>query len=391
MNSLANYSVLTLLFLFSIFRFGYCQGEQSTGNLAEISTDYLKYNIKEGNVPDKCEDGIRTNGIKGTYEWWYFDSHLEDGSTIVIVFYTKSIVKINDNLKPFVSLEITKPDGNKITRVFNGNADDFSASKDSCNIRIGKNYFRGNLKNYKIHYEDKEMNLTALIKRTTESWRPQTGHLEFGPDRKDYFAWLVPVPKGEAHVTYTYKGDSVNQTGSCYHDHNWGNRSMIKLLNHWYWSRAEIGPYTVIASEMIAEKKYDKKNIVVFNISRDGKTLADDGKSVTMYQTYGKIHKKLKKDVSDNLLFLYNSEKDSMRYEYYLYRSKNILEADLLASAISNKFLCNIAKLFSGFDGAYFRMTGKTEIRVYKNNKLWETFESNKAVWELMYFGKPNQ
>jgi len=110
-----------------------------------------------------------------------------------------------------------------------------------------------------------------------------------------------------------------------------------------------------------------------------------------MYQTYGKIHKKLKKDVSDNLLFLYNSEKDSMRYEYYLYRSKNILEADLLASAISNKFLCNIAKLFSGFDGAYFRMTGKTEIRVYKNNKLWETFESNKAVWELMYFGKPNQ
>jgi hypothetical protein len=24
---------------------------------------------------------------KGTYEWWYFDAHLDDGSTIVIVFY----------------------------------------------------------------------------------------------------------------------------------------------------------------------------------------------------------------------------------------------------------------------------------------------------------------
>jgi hypothetical protein len=391
MKSLVSFFITLIIVVSLLLNVCISLGQQPTISLAGISTNYAKYHLREGNIPEKWEDGTRTDGIKGTYEWWYFDSHLEDSSTIVIVFYTKSIVKINDSLKPSVSLEITKPDGTKITRVFNGNADDFSASKDSCNIRIGKNYFRGNLKNYEIHCEDEVINLTAQIKRTTESWRPQTGHLKFGIDKKDYFAWLVPVPKGEVNVTFNYKGESTRLTGSCYHDHNWGNRSMIELFNHWYWSRAEIGPYTVIASEMIAEKQYDKKNTVVFNISKDGKTIADDGTKVTMYQTYGKMHKTLKKDVSDDLLFLYNSEKDSMRYEYYLYRSKNILEADLLASAISNKFLCSIAKLFSGFDGAYFRMTGKAEIRVYKNNMLWETYDSDKAVWELMYFGKPNQ
>jgi hypothetical protein len=391
MKSLVNLFVSLVFIVLLLLQVGFCLGQQPTENLAGVSDNYTKYHLREGNVPEKWEDGTRTDGIKGTYEWWYFDSHLKDSSTLVIVFYTKSIVKINDSLKPFVSLEITKPDGTKITKVFYGKVADFSASKDSCNVQIGKNYFRGNLKNYEIHCEDEEMNLTAQIERTTESWRPQTGHLEFGAEKKDYFAWLVPVPKGEVNLTYNYKGELKSLTGSCYHDHNWGNRSMIELFNHWYWSRAEIGPYTVIASEMIAEKKYDKKNIVVFNVSKDGKTLVDDGKSVTMYQTYGKMHKTLKKDVSDDLLFLYNSEKDSMRYEYYLFRKKNILEADLLASTISNKFLCSIAKLFSGFDGAYFRMTGKAEIRVFKNNRLVETYDSNKAVWELMYFGKPNR
>jgi hypothetical protein len=37
----------------------------------------------------------------------------------------------------------------------------------------------------------------------------------------------------------------------------------MELFNHWYWSRAEIGPYNVIASEMIAEKKNNESTIVL--------------------------------------------------------------------------------------------------------------------------------
>jgi hypothetical protein len=54
------------------------------------------YNLNESNTPEKWEDGIRTSGEKGTYEWWYFDAHLDDGSTVVIVFFTKFMTSINN-------------------------------------------------------------------------------------------------------------------------------------------------------------------------------------------------------------------------------------------------------------------------------------------------------
>ena len=54
--------------------------------LANLSDDYKRFNLKETNAPEKWEDGMRSTGGKGTYEWWYFDAHLEDGSILVIVF-----------------------------------------------------------------------------------------------------------------------------------------------------------------------------------------------------------------------------------------------------------------------------------------------------------------
>jgi hypothetical protein len=30
------------------------------------------------------KDGMRTDGGKGTYEWWYFDAYLNDGSKLAI-------------------------------------------------------------------------------------------------------------------------------------------------------------------------------------------------------------------------------------------------------------------------------------------------------------------
>jgi hypothetical protein len=35
------------------------------------------------------EDGMRIGGSPGTYEWWYFDAHLDDGAKLVVVFLTK--------------------------------------------------------------------------------------------------------------------------------------------------------------------------------------------------------------------------------------------------------------------------------------------------------------
>ena len=356
---------------------------------AVLSKDFKKYELNESNFPEKWEDGMRTTGEKGSFEWWYFDTHLEDGSTIVIIFYTKHFNKINKPLLPYITIDIKKPDGTSILKSIEYDAKLFSATRDSCNVQIGKNYFRGNLHEYEIHFEDENLNLTAKVKRTTDSWRPKTGHLEFGDEGEDYFAWIVPVPQGQAIVEYTYKNETNASKGSCYHDHNWGNRILIDLFNHWYWARAEIGPYSVIASEMIAEEQYSNKSLIVYNLSKDGKTIIDNEAFVKAYRTYGKMHPKLNKDISDDVSFIYKDPETDYRYEFNLFRKKTILEVDLLLSVTGNKnFKYRLARIMTGFDGAYFRFTGLAEIKVFKGDELIESHFSDKAIWELMYFGK---
>jgi len=48
------------------------------------------------------EDGLRADTGPGHFEWWYFDAHLQDGSTAVIVFMTKSLINRRSPLTPGV-------------------------------------------------------------------------------------------------------------------------------------------------------------------------------------------------------------------------------------------------------------------------------------------------
>ena len=374
-------TITFILILISLLIFG-------QNKTAYVSDDYEKYKLKPGNIPELWEDGIRTGGVKGTYEWWYFDAHLDDGTTIVIVFYTKPFTQIKKGLIPFISINIDMPDGTSIKKAHYGKADEFYASKDSCNVVIGKNYFRGNLKNYEIHFEDEELKIDAIIKITTQSWRPKTGHFHYG-DKGKYFAWLIPVPRGKAEITYTYKSETHNLKGSCYHDHNFGNENMAYLINHWYWSRAEIGPYNLIAAELISDKQYDDIPVVVFNLSKNGKTLADEGLNVKLYRTYGEMQTAGERPVSDNLKFVYEAENKEYRYEYTLFRENNLMEIKIFDALIPNKLKRKLATLITGLDPAYYRMSGKANLKVFKKNILIEEYTSEKAIWELMYFGEP--
>ena len=46
---------------------------------------YKQFGLTRNKV-EVWEDGMRTDGSRGTYEWWYFDSHYPDGTILVIFF-----------------------------------------------------------------------------------------------------------------------------------------------------------------------------------------------------------------------------------------------------------------------------------------------------------------
>jgi hypothetical protein len=90
--------------------------------LAGRPADYQKLGIDPVEVA-QFEDGQRIGTEKGRYEWWYFDTHLDDGATVVVVFYTKPNVSPNGPLAPRIQIDLTLPDGRRFEKFYDTTAD----------------------------------------------------------------------------------------------------------------------------------------------------------------------------------------------------------------------------------------------------------------------------
>lgn len=232
--------------------------------------------------PETWEDGLRADTGPGTFEWWYFDAHFEDGSTAVIVFYTKPILNRDTGLMPGLSLTITRPDGKKLVRFLHFPPGDFFAAKNACDVRIGGNGVKGSLQSYTLHVDAGDLAADLEMASSVPAWRPGVGMNYYDPERKRFFAWLAAVPYGQVSGTLRYDGQTHPVQGSVYHDHNWGNVGLNQVMSHWYWGRARVGEYTCIFVEMTAAKKYGYQKMPVFMLARDGEILIEDGQPLQM-------------------------------------------------------------------------------------------------------------
>src|SRR5258708_14965818 len=128
--------------------------------------------------PQLWEDGMRTDASAGTFEWWYFDSQFSDGSTAVIIFYTKPLEKRGGPLLPLVELTITYPDPKNpqnmllLTPSQKYRPDQFKSSKERCDIQIGPNTARGDLYTYEIHVELQDAKADLVFSSKAKPWRP---------------------------------------------------------------------------------------------------------------------------------------------------------------------------------------------------------------------------
>ncbi len=337
--------------------------------------------------PSPHEDCMRTNGEEGTYEWWYADAALEDGSTVVAVFYTKLLPDFTKPMSPTVQITYTSPDGVQHDKYYVFDVKDFAASSTgSCNVQIGKNYFKGNLEKYDIHVESESdrFSIDLEIMRTTESWRPGWDGLNIYGSEKAILGWFIAVPQGKVKATIEYKGAKKVLNGSAYHDHNWGNIGLPLLFNHWYWARTEIGPYTVICSHIVCPKTFDFVESGSFILAENGRIITSRtaaAKKTDMLRSTPHVQPVTGKLLSDVIRFYHNDGDKS--YELTLTRDHNILDTDLTPEklrALAHK---------EGKDVGYHRMVGTAELKVFEKDCLLKTLTNNIAVWEMMSFAIP--
>ena len=349
--------------------------------------DDLHYNrmgLVKGKV-EEWEDGSRVDGAKGSYEWWYYDSHFPDGTVLVLFFFSKMPINVDGPVKPISTMELTLPDGRKFSEEVYASIEDSYYAKNKCDVKIGECRCIGDLKHYDVVFNGRTMSARLSLDGTIEAWRSQTGSILFGDKEEHYFAWLPAVPEGKAVADIIYDGGKeLHLEGSGYHDHNWGNISMLKLMHHWYWGRAKVGDYKVISSWITAGKKYGYKDHDVFMIAKNGEILGDNSNHTLKFVPEDRyIDEYTGKPVYNKVIYEYTTESNDI-YRITYERSGDINKTcfvDVLPKAIGL-----IARII-GFDGGYIRFEGTATVEKIINSDTIEKI-SAPAVWELMYFGK---
>jgi hypothetical protein len=324
------------------------------------------------------EDGLRIHTNPGSFEWWYFDAHLDDGSTAVIVYATKAIINPNTKLLPNLSLTITRPDGRKTAEFDLPGAAEFSASKDACDVCIGQSWVKqghqGGHWTYTLHAVSKTQSADLVFTGVVPPWRPGAGKSYFG-DMDHYFAWLPAIPYGTVEGTLTYDGETHAVRGTGYHDHNWGNVALPAVLDHWTWGRAHVGDYSMIFVEQIAANKYGSQRIPVFLLAKGEKVLADDARCLVM-QDREFVHHPGGRDYPLSVDFWYISGKESIRL---LLRKPQLIEATSLLGALP-PLQRRIARLFA--NPYYFRFNAEMNLEI--DLAEVKDHQHGTALYELM-------
>ncbi|TNE87416.1 MAG: hypothetical protein EP330_18285 [Deltaproteobacteria bacterium] len=237
--------------------------------------DYAELGVSE--EVQAFEDGMRSSGRRGSVEWWYVDAHLDDGSTVVVNFLTKPIMRRGEPLHPRLELTVTEADGTAHVAFVDFPARDFAASTEGCDVRIGASYLRGDLAHYVLHAEAEGLSVDLTLERVVPSWRPDAGVAYFDEKKRKQLGWVVAVPHGTVRGTVRI-GDEVREvTGVGYHDHNWANLAIERALSHWYWGRAHTAEYTLLFVDAYGQRRWKRDRLSFLLLAREGEILVGGG------------------------------------------------------------------------------------------------------------------
>jgi hypothetical protein len=313
-----------------------------------------------------------------------FDAHLDDGTKLVVVFMDKDLTTPQKPLEPTIRLNLDLADGRTFVKFTTFDPATWSSARDHADVRIGENRFTGDLHTYRIIAAIDEITVDVTLGSEVRAWRPRTGYMLFGEDRKREFSWLPSVPQGRVTARYSIGDERHEAAGTGYHDHNWGNVGLIDIIHDWYWARGQAGPCSVIASYITAHEKYDYTSIPIFMLARDGVLIGDDPAKLT-FEALGPFTDSVTRKPVENVT-RYTYETDDERYVVTFTRHRDLARVRMIENLHGLK---RAAAELLRFDGAYLRFSGEIRIEHYRGAEIVDQYATEDAIWELMYFGHP--
>ena len=350
--------------------------------LMNLQKDYVALGINPDKI-EKWEDSRRNQDTSaGNWEWWYFDSILDDGTKVVLQFFTKAGMKnIQKNGDvPSVTIKITTSNGKLYEDEAVPNREDCYYGTDKCDVHLGECSFVGDFQEYEIYAKGKK-GIAANLKLISRAkpYRPETGY--FGFEDGEFYTWLCAVPQGEVTGTLTFGGKTINVHGSGYHDHQWGNRFYLPEWNNWLWARQSFGDYSVLTFDFIASKEAGYKRFpILFIQNRNGEIVFENTEHVKC-----RIEEMTPTDPASKKQYpkviCYEFDSDGKHVTYKL-ESSEILEAKGFKNI---PIIGNIIIKKIGMNLSYMRFHGKGTLSFQNGDEMVE--RSGSLIYEFMYPG----
>ena len=176
--------------------------------LAAQPADYARLGL----APDAIaawEDGRRTDGGPGTYEWWYLRRPSRRRRQTGHRLLQQACRRRRRRPRPagHADAGLARWPAHRETlprRPLRA----YQAATTGCDVRIGPHTFRGDLHTYQIHVAFDNVEADLTLTGTVPAWRPASGYLVFGAQAEHYFAWLPAVPQGTVSGILTLDGQS---------------------------------------------------------------------------------------------------------------------------------------------------------------------------------------
>ena len=208
------------------------------------------------------------------YEWWYFDALSDGGSEAVVIVFLDNFIyspryntigkteasgssAVSENQRfPAVSITYYR-DGKPVYRaVSEYPAEQFTASENSPECRIGKSSFRYQSASYGSGYVisvDIPLSRNRRLEANFE-WLSIESDFESAPFcyEDSSHCWNMVAPRSDVSGKITVfdsrgrKLDVKTFRGTGYHDHNLDNRWLAKTVRDWHWGRAHFADCTAI-------------------------------------------------------------------------------------------------------------------------------------------------
>ena len=190
-----------------------------------------------------------------------------DGSIVRGQLYISGDISRPRKVITGVRATYVKPDGTEITIEEKFPCSSFKASTESCDVRIDKNFIKGDLSHYTVHIEDSEKSLDLEL---DSKMRGFTSHSCFGDETK-YMYWVVPQPRGHAQGKFQTKEGTLSIDGLGYRDHNWLNFYPLNVIEYWDWGRVYDKEFTFIFADIVTTKRLGNvhiKPLVIYDSSK---------------------------------------------------------------------------------------------------------------------------